>query len=104
MQTMIVALTISMSTVGCCHKSCGGHASRGACYGGYSGGCGGGYYGGGYGHGYYGGGYGHGYMVASMRAAMDMVPADMRRAIPRVGRGQWALCRDSLGMPDQDRW
>src|SRR4051794_33796388 len=64
MQTLIVALTISMGTVGCRHRACGGHASRGACYGGYSGG----YYGGGYsggggyygGHAAYGGGYGSG--------------------------------------------
>jgi len=75
MQTMIVALTVSLSTVGCCHKSCGGHASRAACYGGYSSGYGGyssgygggGYYGGGYGGGGYGGGghYASGYGYGS---------------------------------------
>jgi hypothetical protein len=56
MQTMIVALTISLSTVGCHHRSCGGHASGGACYGGYAA-SGGGYNGGQYASGY---GYGSG--------------------------------------------
>ncbi len=96
MQTMIVALTISMSTVGC-HKSCGGHASRGACYGGYSSGYGGGHYGGyggGHGGGYYGGPYASGYGYGS---------GDMRRAIPPAGRGPGASGRDSSAMPDHGR-